>query len=35
MGNDSLTLTINSTIDGNIVFEHNGRSFKLFARERQ
>lgn len=35
MGNDPLTLTINSTIDGNIVFEHNGRSFKLFARERQ
>jgi hypothetical protein len=35
MGNDPLTLTINSTIGGNIVFEHNGRSFKLFARERQ
>jgi hypothetical protein len=35
MGNDPLTLTINSTTQGSIVFENNGRSFKLFARERQ
>jgi hypothetical protein len=35
MGNDPLTLTIDSTTQGFIVFENNGRSFKLFARERQ
>lgn len=35
MGNDPLTLTINSTDDGSIQFQNNGRTFKIFARERQ
>ena len=35
MGDDPLTLTINSAMDGVITFQNNGRSFKLFARERQ
>ena len=34
-GNDPLTLTINPTGDGNITCEHNGRTFKIFTRERQ
>jgi hypothetical protein len=33
--NKEFPFVLYQTIDGNIVFEHNGRSFKLFARERQ
>ena len=32
-GNNELTITINPTSDGNIIFSHEGRTFKLFARE--
>jgi hypothetical protein len=32
-GNNDLTITINPTTDGNIIFSHEGRRFKLFARE--
>jgi hypothetical protein len=35
MGDEPLTLTINATMNGGITFQNNGRSFKLFARERQ
>jgi hypothetical protein len=34
-GNNDLTITISPTADGNIVFNHNGRTFKLFARNAQ
>lgn len=33
-GHDTLTMTIQPTTGGNITFEHNGRRFKIFARER-
>lgn len=33
-GNDPLTFTINPTEGGIISFEDNGRTFKLFSRER-
>ena len=32
-GNNHLTITINPTRDGTIIFNHEGRTFKLFARE--
>ena len=35
VGDNPLTFTINPTIGGEITFQNNGRSFKLFARERQ
>jgi len=34
-GNSELTITINPTNDGSIIFTHNGKRFKLFAREAQ
>lgn len=34
-GGGDLTITITPTTDGNITFEHNNRTFKIFARERQ
>ena len=34
-GNNELTITINPTADGNITFSHEGKRFKLFAREAQ
>ena len=33
-GHDTLTMTIQPTTGGNISFQHNGRRFKIFARER-
>jgi len=32
-GNENLSITISPTPGGNIQFTHNGRSFKIFARE--
>lgn len=32
-GNNDLTITVSPTSNGNITFNHNGRIFKLFARE--
>ena len=34
-GSENLTLTISPTEGGNVSFNHNGRTFKIFARERQ
>lgn len=34
-GSENLTLTISPTEGGNISFNHNGRTFKIFAREGQ
>lgn len=34
-GPNECVITINPTHDGNIIFNNNGRVFKLFARERQ
>ena len=34
-GNNELNISIRPTAGGEIVFTHNGRRFKLFARERQ
>lgn len=34
-GNDPLTFTINSTANDGITFQNNGRTFKIFTRERQ
>jgi hypothetical protein len=34
-GNNDLTITITPTPQGNVVFNHNGRTFKLYAREAQ
>jgi hypothetical protein len=34
-GNDPITFTINPTADGSITFQHNGRTFRIFTRERQ
>ena len=34
-GYETLTLSIQPTTGGNISFEHNGRRFRIFARERQ
>ena len=34
-GHETLTMTIQPTTGGNISFQHNGRTFKIFARERQ
>lgn len=34
-GNSELHMTIRPTIGGNITFNHNGRTFKLYARQRQ
>ena len=34
-GPNECHITINPTAEGNIHFHHNGRIFKLFARERQ
>jgi hypothetical protein len=34
-GPNECNITINPTRDGNMIFNDNGRVFKLFARERQ
>lgn len=34
-GNQNLILTITPTEGGSVSFNHNGRTFKIFARERQ
>ena len=35
VGNNQLTITLSPTRDGNVIFNNNGSTFKLFARERQ
>ncbi len=34
-GTENLTITVTPTTDGNITFNHNNRTFKIFARGRQ
>jgi hypothetical protein len=34
-GNNDLTISLRPTDGGNVEFNHNGRRFKIFARERQ
>jgi len=34
-GNQELSLRIQPSVGGDITFSHNGKTFKIFARERQ